>query len=670
MSLPEKYRPARFDDVVGQPEAVRFLSGLILAGTRGRNIFFYGAIGSGKTSLAKIFAKGLNCESPDATGSPCDVCASCKNPSAYFFEYDVPGQGGDVEAIKNWLDDRYQTPIGRQVRVLFFDEVHEMTPKAQASLLKRTETPKDRVIFCVATSERQAITPAFSSRFRPVAIHSLTTEEAVSLLEKIAGKEGILYDREALYLLAAVKPRQPRDLISGLEQLNAIESPVSAELVERVFGLDFRYLVYRYCVALADGDEAAQRDTMRLWRDSTSAKIAWTQCFLTETFYNNVLGQSEIIDPLMHTLEVERLDVVRRFCRRLKVSGARELVPYFEAMLQFWSGNLQDDEGNLELKLGLFEALVNRHLMGKRRPAEDAPFVSSDEVVRSVFEIGVAAAVAERSVQRGDSNYLEAEDAVDLVNRVSFFAQHHGKLINTAITIIPSPDALKAEPKAIEAILAFTSALSETFDVPDGNFASVTLFERQSSIVGRVVAHVPEVSGFRSDLRNWSENWEARTGDTISVVHDRNRSPVKFHWNEVTALCSGAEEANTDTQGEVDLRFRLGIARKDWKQLAPMSCALILYSGRLNRASIEAACANGMNPKSAFSLTSRRRLNWDGWELDEHRIRTAEVHKRRAVIAETTARFADDPARLREELRRLENIWSSVAAGEGQRGSS
>jgi len=221
--LADQYRPDVFEDVRGQPHAVRVLTELIKRGQKGHNLLLHGAIGSGKTSLVRIFEKALNCEHPTPTGSPCGACRFCQTEDRAKLglrEYDTSGSGGDVQKIDMWLESHYQTPTEYKWQVLFFDEAHSITKQASDSLLKRVEEPLDNVIFCFATTEFDKLRPALRSRAIQLEIHPLSAAEAISLLQQVAEKEEIAYEDEALALLAGVVGGQPRDLLSALEEVS------------------------------------------------------------------------------------------------------------------------------------------------------------------------------------------------------------------------------------------------------------------------------------------------------------------------------------------------------------------------------------------------------------------------------------------------------------------
>ena len=146
-------------------------------------------------------------------------------------------------------------------------------------------------------------------------------------------------------------------------------------------------------------------------------------------------------------------------------------------------------------------------------------------------------------------------------------------------------------------------------------------------------------------------------GDTVDVRHDQRGEPIKFHWNQIVDLCAGAQDDTAVERREDDLRSRLGIAQRNWKQLGPTACALLLYSGRLSSSALGAACAYGVQFELAIDPRDRGRLARDGWELDTHRIRVKEIAKRLDQLAGISVRYADDPVRLQSERNRLEEVW-------------
>ena len=182
MTLADKYRPQRFEDVWCQDTAVTLLSRLALA-RQGTGLLLTGAYGSGKTSLVRVFARALNCEQVTERGSPCNHCRSCVDPQGdYLLEYDVPGRGGDKEKVRAWVDAHHRSS-SLKWRILFLDEAHALTPAAIDSLLKDVEEPRPGVAFAFATTEPWVLKPTLKSRLMPLEVRPLGVPDAVEFLE-------------------------------------------------------------------------------------------------------------------------------------------------------------------------------------------------------------------------------------------------------------------------------------------------------------------------------------------------------------------------------------------------------------------------------------------------------------------------------------------------------
>jgi DNA polymerase-3 subunit gamma/tau len=266
MRWEEKYRPERFSEVHGQEDAVRLLSGFVLRRISDRHVLFHGAIGSGKTSFARMLGKALNCQSVGDDGSPCQSCSPWLNPQYYFFEYNVAGAAGDMQKVRAWVTARNRSPAEAEVRVLFLDEAHALNVAAQDSILKEIENAAPSVLFCFATSEPEELKPALRSRLMDIRIRALGPRQAFSVLENVARQEGIAYDDNALHLLAAVKPPHARDLIIALQHLASLGRRVDTDLVKRVFDVTAGDYLERYFLALIEGDFQAKAEALVEWR--------------------------------------------------------------------------------------------------------------------------------------------------------------------------------------------------------------------------------------------------------------------------------------------------------------------------------------------------------------------------------------------------------------------
>ena len=691
MGLDSKYRPCRFQDVRGQEHAVEILRALVIGGQK-RNTLFSGDFGSGKTTLARIFARALNCERVTSDGSPCYECKSCTDPARRaLHEYDVPGRGGDKDQIREWVAALNRTPIGHKVRVLFFDKSQALTPKAIESLLKDVEEPMSGVVFCFATTEPWKLMPQLKSRLTPLYVRALSAPEAIAFLEDIATRECIAYDRKALALLAAVKQGHPRDLLIGLEQVASFGSRVTLDTVKKVFDIDQLELLVEYFLALASGDCSQQAKIMSQWRENPGAKIEWVQALLTSLYYNELLGQDIVVDLFTHSIESGRAEIISRFCKRLNLDGPRALLPYWEQMMAFWSRPETKNETELRLRLALFEDLINRKLVETISPVLTPQFTSPKPVICELPElVDSFRKNPENDLGRPEPNaelrYLEPKDVGEIINRASFFIQHYGRLMNAAFTVIPSVEARSSEEAAVETFKRFCNELAALVAPGGETFAAITLLERdEGGVFGRMVAHIPQLATKHADANSdrflqWCGDWALDRHQTDRPVVECLVAPrdqdLKFHWDQVFNLCAAVGE---DEVGDgfafrrPSLLQQLKVPQGSWRQPGPIRHPLLLFSNLLSPDAVETASELKMAFLSAFDAKA---WGWitRGWELKEYRDRQHTSDKRRRQIqeihqiwsrdeqqrqAELDKAFAEWPADPRQRTRSWSGWWSA-----------
>ena len=650
MGWEQEYKPQRFDEVRGQDHAVRLLSKLAIQKSSGRNLLLHGAVGSGKTSLARLFARALNCSDIEPDGSPCGRCDNCLNPRRYFYEYDVPGRSDDK--VLSWAKEIVHSHGESRVRVLFFDEAHALSKLTQNGFLKLIEDDQSGTKFFFVTTEVRKLSAALISRLTEIRVHALTPEAAYGLLEYIAKKENIAYEPEALHLLVAAKPPFARDLTIALQQLHDKGDRIDVDLVKSIYDLSVRDHLGDYCIALADGDRAAQAASMRQWSASAAEKAKWIRTFLITIYYNDVLGQLLPLDPLVQSMAVARREFVARLCARLRLADRTEAEPFLRQMLEFWSQPVPQDEETALLKLALLEGLVSSGLL---TPGAEQP--DRDRSIRAGSRAFENTAPLESQVLTG-SPYIEREEIRQIVNRSSFFVQHYGVLLNALLRIrVQSGDDL--ERVGAEAVAGFCNELSAWASLDSRNFASIAAIERDGGeIVGRIVAHLDQNQ--IGELGTFCEEWAERCGHIIEILTGNDSEQVLFHWQAVRELCAGIVPADNDQADGKDLRQLLRIPRTKWRSPGPFSYPRVIFSKRLSDGSIAEASELGMSPLSAFDA---ERWDWisKGWELTEFPDRQAELQQRRREISEANSRFRHDPTKLREHVSRCTDAWTRLA---------
>jgi DNA polymerase-3 subunit gamma/tau len=226
MPLARRYRPQKFSDVIGQPQATRALQNALISQKTTHAYLFSGTRGCGKTTLARLLAKAVNCLQLTPEGEPCQNCASCReiasSCSLDVIEIDGASHRGidDIRQIKESVG--FQPSTGK-FKVYIVDEVHMLTKEAFNALLKTLEEPPSTVKFILATTEPHKVPATISSRCQKFALRNIEPSLVVQALEKILAQESVSYEPELLWHLGRRSEGSLRDCLSLLDQLLAFE---------------------------------------------------------------------------------------------------------------------------------------------------------------------------------------------------------------------------------------------------------------------------------------------------------------------------------------------------------------------------------------------------------------------------------------------------------------
>lgn len=239
LSLYRKYRPLTFSDVIGQGHIVQTLSNSITSGRIAHAYLFTGPRGTGKTSLARIFARAINCQNPDGA-NPCLKCEVCKNitegRSLDIFEIDAASNTG-VDNIRELRENVKFPPSQAKYKVYIIDEVHMLSTGAFNALLKTLEEPPAHVIFILATTEIHKVPETIISRCQRYDFTRLSLEHIIEKLSSIAKKEKIDIEKNALEMIAIASEGGMRDAESLFSQVIAFEDKkITAKEIEDMLG--------------------------------------------------------------------------------------------------------------------------------------------------------------------------------------------------------------------------------------------------------------------------------------------------------------------------------------------------------------------------------------------------------------------------------------------------
>lgn len=285
VALYRKARPSVFDDVRGQDHIVTTLKNQVMAGRIQHAYLFCGTRGTGKTSIAKIMAKVVNCENP-VNGNPCNECASCRQIAAgnsmNVIEIDAASNNG-VDNIREIVEEVRYRPTQGRYKVYIIDEVHMLSQGAFNALLKTLEEPPSYVVFILATTEVGKIPVTILSRCQRYDFHRIDAGTLVGRMKELTEKEGVETEERALQFIARSADGSMRDALSLLDQcmafymgekltyekalsaLGAVDTDVFAGLTAKIILGDAGAAVLAFEQMMERGHEAGQFVADYIW---------------------------------------------------------------------------------------------------------------------------------------------------------------------------------------------------------------------------------------------------------------------------------------------------------------------------------------------------------------------------------------------------------------------
>ncbi len=260
VSFSLKYRPKRFDDVIGQQHIAKTLKNALASDRVAHAYLFTGPRGTGKTSTARILAAALNCEK-GPTPEPCGECDMCKaiiaGNAMDTIEMDAASNRG-IDDIRDLREKVKFAPAEGRYKIYILDEAHQLTPEANNALLKTLEEPPDHVVFMLLTTEANKIIPTILSRCQHFEFRSITLADIIASLRIIADQEQVEADDAALRAIAHAADGAIRDAQSIFDQVVAYaDGPISLDVVNEVLGVTDRELLSRITNEIISGDVAA-----------------------------------------------------------------------------------------------------------------------------------------------------------------------------------------------------------------------------------------------------------------------------------------------------------------------------------------------------------------------------------------------------------------------------
>ncbi|MBO4688603.1 MAG: DNA polymerase III subunit gamma/tau [Clostridiales bacterium] len=260
VALYRLYRPMDFDDIVEQAHAVAALRQTVISGKIGHAYLFCGTRGTGKTSIAKVFSRAINCLHP-VNGNPCNQCEICKGvidgSLLDVIEMDA-ASNNSVDNIRRVCEEVIFMPAKAKYKVYIIDEVHMLSAGAFNALLKTLEEPPAHAVFLLATTEPHRIPATILSRCQRYDFRRITTESIVKRLQYIAEKQNISIEQDALAAIATIGDGALRDSVSLLDQVGTTfeGKTITREDVIKIVGLVDEVFLSRFASALLEGRAA------------------------------------------------------------------------------------------------------------------------------------------------------------------------------------------------------------------------------------------------------------------------------------------------------------------------------------------------------------------------------------------------------------------------------
>lgn len=663
-----KYRPRTFEEVIGQEYPKRIISQLILNNQSCANLLLHGSVGSGKTSLVRIYAGSLNCENPAPTGDRCFGCDPCRALDAGkrigFVELDTP-KFRQRKALMDEIDRLLNsTKASTRRTIVFLDEAHVLSkyPDSFDFLLKTVEEPPPGFSFCFATTAVERISDALQSRTIKLELRPLTHEQSVGLLSRAARQEGLILHPEAVSLLASLGEHQPRNMLQALDKMMLLSdgTEITRDRVAAVFGVDYIENLIQYFEALGAGDFRGQVAKFTQWPDSIRNKARLIQLFLVGFYYVDLCGLDVSVEPVIKSIrQEERSRVADAFGRRLPQI---DMKAFFEGLLDVWPTvtNELSDEALLAILLR-FQTIANRGEVVVRR---------NDVVARitpqAVTELDLATGISRRrnlddepDVPK-DPAYLTRSHVRSIFAAASFSVQQGHEPFNARITIRHRLFGYEGQPEASKHFKKFSQALKGQLRNWGGSGLNVFVQERDETegSCGRVIAHVPDAEMAERWLKKWHRTSRVAGFEDVAITLELEPSSERLdgHWRCVRWLCGGFNPKDPIfTKLKIEVEFHraagdiVGRTRLDYS--VPLAAA----------ARQKAEHESGISVVSAFDDRQWDRL-YDGWELQEHKYRQEHKSRWQAALLELEAQYPLDGSAQSKELRdyevaELRNQW-------------
>ena len=338
--LYRKYRPQTFAEIIGQEHIVKTLTNAITSGIISHAYLFSGPRGSGKTSIARLLAKSLNCQGrKEEEFEPCNQCSSCleimENRSIDLIEIDAASHRG-IDEMKELIEGIKFVPTKSKYKVFIIDESHQLTKESANALLKTLEEPPSHAIFILATTEIHKMISTIISRCQRFDFRKLTLPEIIKRLEIISEKEKVKIEKPALELIALNSTGSIRDAESLLGQVLTFEDTsgkqeIKAEKVKDLLGLVEINLISQFTGFLCQKKATEAINFLNEITEKGSDLQEFSKAlnnYLRQGLILKIAG-SEVANPIIAGLTKEELEKLQKQADSLKEEELRQILNLF-----------------------------------------------------------------------------------------------------------------------------------------------------------------------------------------------------------------------------------------------------------------------------------------------------------------------------------------------------
>lgn len=675
MRLTDKYRPQTFEEVIGQAHLVPALIALVRQ-DEGTPLFLGGPFGTGKTSLARICAKAMNCHALTASGSPCLQCEPCldfDDPSnrAFFYLEMNAGKHGDKEAAA-YINElaRYQPPINVARRVIFIDEAHLLTRPAQDALLGVFEQPGGPA-FILATTEN--ISGALASRCHHGMTRLATTAEAIAYGRRICVDHNVAYEPDALDLVAAATGGHLRDLAMYIDQF-AARGGLRVADVAPTLNLDWANFALCTLRSLARGDARAVQVIQRNWTASPETKARALRDALVHIAHVTHTPLAQRPDASAAFLLAERalIDEVAQALANCPGAAGVPPLAYLLAQADRWSSvapRLRDN-GDLDLELTR-QAHAITPSDASLAPIPITPLDQGPTIRRRAS--APRRDRAQRDIDARRPVYLTKAQARGEYRAATMLLQEYGVHFNVRLIVRWADYGILDWASACKELSALTHELGLRVRdwVGDARWKLHYLAQHEAAADGCttwLLCHLPTPHLVRA--REWIAQALPLTngrlfnsiGDDIWRAGTVSGRELLTHWSVVRELWRALDPNLTQHDGLLKrpLKEVLGVPPQGPRAagVLPDELRRFTTSQTLSGGAWAAAQSARFGFLSAFDAQEWR-LIAKGWEAEEYAHRRAEAWRRAEEIARIHAQFppgldAQTDLTREQKLRRFE----------------